>query len=771
MRSAWAVVLLAPAVALAASQSPKVDPELWTALERGPQVVIVEVEDPLASDRVPSSDSFSREARTAARRARETDLADRKKRVLSSLASHQELKLRQVWPSFRLFSVEAGAQAVRALAEHREVRHLHFNRIYRPLLESSVPFTGANLLQQKGYRGQGTSVAVVDSPVRYGNGFFGSCPQPGAAGCSVASVENFTQEDPAAVAAGEPHGTNVAGIVLGMAPQTLIHSLNVFFYSPDLNSYVSAIEPEVSALQWVARHAADYDIVAVNMSLGATNPFARACNGDALFDPIRTLWADHNVLVAVASGNDGRRDAISLPSCVSPALAVAAQFDTDLPSWMCRPSTPHAGQVACFSNLSGDEALVAPGVNIDAGGVNGFTGTSMACPHVAGAIAALQSMAAARAGSFESAAALQLRLLSSALPLPYRKSVYAQLHLTDEARFGERIDFPSWFKEDPANRITASPGLSVATTVSGRGSAVGGAYLFLQVIHPKPENVKVSVTAPDGKRATFNLPSGQSDFKGVVGKLIFPGAMSPLRGSPVDGGWTLTLEDGGSNLTGAYLAASLLLVDSGCAPKCSLATCGDDLCGEDCGHCLVDATCYAAGDPAPNLPCQRCDPTVSSSQFTPVSDGSACQISDPCVLESSCVAGQCVPGKLKDCTPLDGCHENGYCDSSTGECRATRKTAGSPCDDGNACTVGDSCRDGVCRGDLASCPQVECRATTSCDAKQGLCVPGAPLPDGTKCSTGTCKSGECRRCGCGSAGGSLFPALGLLGLVLRRRRG
>lgn len=85
---------------------------------------------------------------------------------------------------------------------------------------------------------------------------------------------------------------------------------------------------------------------------------------------------------------------------------------------------------------------------------------------------------------------------------------------------------------------------------------------------------------------------------------------------------------------------------------------------------------------------------------------------------------------------------------------------GSPCDDGDPCTLSDVCEGGVCGGSpkLCEAPSSECR-TSRCDATTGGCVV-EPLPEGEPCSIGQCRAGIClppeesddEGCGCRLAG-------------------
>jgi len=116
------------------------------------------------------------------------------------------------------------------------------------------------------------------------------------------------------------------------------------------------------------------------MSLGGGRSLT-ACDDD-LTKPVIDQLRAAGVATAIASGNDGFRDAVSFPGCISSAVTVGATSKQD--------------QLADFSNCGPQVDLHAPGVTINSsipgGRFAAFSGTSMATPHVAGAFAALKSL-------------------------------------------------------------------------------------------------------------------------------------------------------------------------------------------------------------------------------------------------------------------------------------------------------------------------------------------------------------------------------------------
>jgi serine protease len=174
------------------------------------------------------------------------------------------------------------------------------------------------------------------------------------------------------------HGTNVAGIlgavgnngigVSGVDPNVKIMPLQ--FMGSDGSGSVSNF---IQALNYSVLHGAKI----------TNNSWEGAPYSSALYDAIHNAQLHGQIFVA-AAGNEGANDyttsdypaslSVSLPNVVS----VAATTNTD--------------QLASFSNFGADSvALAAPGVNIYSTLPNGqygaMSGTSMAAPQVAGALA------------------------------------------------------------------------------------------------------------------------------------------------------------------------------------------------------------------------------------------------------------------------------------------------------------------------------------------------------------------------------------------------
>ncbi len=193
------------------------------------------------------------------------------------------------------------------------------------------------------------------------------------------------------------HGTHVSGIigarnngfgVVGVAPGTPLWAIKVG------NDQGNIMESWViCGLDWVAKHAKAKGIVVANMSMGgypsADDP--HDCASSALHTAICN--AAKHVPLVVAAGNS-HDDALNYwPGKYDQVITVSALADSDGCAGGHGPATSAGPDdtFASFSNYGPAIDVAAPGVDILStlpGGKYGYwSGTSMAAPHVTGAIA------------------------------------------------------------------------------------------------------------------------------------------------------------------------------------------------------------------------------------------------------------------------------------------------------------------------------------------------------------------------------------------------
>ncbi len=191
------------------------------------------------------------------------------------------------------------------------------------------------------------------------------------------------------------HGTHVAGTigaiddgngVVGVAPGARLHAVKV------LDSNGSGYESNVVAgIDWVAANAGTIEVA--NMSLGGSG------YSQAEYEAIQGA-VDAGVAFAVAAGNSDADASGYSPAAFDNVLTVSALADFDgLPGGdaaaTCRNDQDDT--LADFSNWGNAVQIAAPGVCIlstyplEHGSYGTISGTSMASPHAAGALALLAS--------------------------------------------------------------------------------------------------------------------------------------------------------------------------------------------------------------------------------------------------------------------------------------------------------------------------------------------------------------------------------------------
>lgn len=301
--------------------------------------------------------------------------------------------------------VRVNEEAARSLADNPSVVSMMENRLAKPMLDETIPLIGGPAVYAQGITGAGWTVAILDTPQDTSHPFFADRVVEEVCFSEISDYSNsicsggHDAEIGPGVAANCQldwcdHGTHVAGIAAGngsggsgVAPGAGIISINVFKELKECAGQEECIRTgaydRISAMSWVLQHHDEYNIAAVNMSIGGGQYFDQAsCDADngpekAAIDALVAA----NVAVVIASGNEEYSDSLSAPACISSAIAVG--------------STTKQDKISYFSNSSELLDLLAPGSDIvsaaPGGGWATLSGTSMATPHVAGAFTLLRS--------------------------------------------------------------------------------------------------------------------------------------------------------------------------------------------------------------------------------------------------------------------------------------------------------------------------------------------------------------------------------------------
>jgi len=305
---------------------------------------------------------------------------------------------------------------------------------------------------------------------------------------------------------------------------------------------------------------------------------------------------------------------------------------------------------------------------------------------------------------------------------------------------------------------------------------------------------------PDGKRDGDSL----SDSDRETGN---PWDVRDARDQYLNGDWELGEQpDGGANQD----VSLECLKDSDCLGKgMALAPCRKPVCdkhvglcvggpkspGESCDdgdECTEHTSCTLEGacvgqvvvcDDGNICTTDVCKPEEGCIQIhndNVCDDGNACTLNDRCEMGSclgeatdecaceddedcgplddddlcngqvKCVFGKCkVPNStIKECVDTENkpCKKV-TCNSETGECVKSLRENGRPCDDGDACTVGDLCLNGECIGSAPkSCDDGNSCTNDTCDKGSGCLheYTQYPCDDNDECTVNDhCKFGVC----------------------------
>ncbi len=162
-----------------------------------------------------------------------------------------------------------------------------------------------------------------------------------------------------------------------------------------------------------------------------------------------------------------------------------------------------------------------------------------------------------------------------------------------------------------------------------------------------------------------------------------------------------------------------------------------DQCVE--GLCVGQASACDDGNPCTADSC-----TVLGGCVHTQPPGLPCEDGDACTVGDKCYQGQCKGGALVDCDDGNACTE----DSCDPDLACVHLELGpEPCDDGSACTTGDHCEAGQCVGAEVVCADGNPCTADSCDPATGcLFAPlSGPCDDGNPCTDGDfCEGGQCQ---------------------------
>ncbi|WP_324604864.1 proprotein convertase P-domain-containing protein [Streptomyces xylophagus] len=452
------------------------------------------------------------------------------------------------------------------------------------LNESTVKI-GSDQATAAGKTGAGTAVAILDTGVATKHPFLGNRVKTEA--CFSASDADYdatslcpdgtdeqqgtgsadAESGPCATLGGAcSHGTHVAGIAAGngsgisgapargVAPGADIIAIQVFsrFASDDYCGagaspcVLSFTSSQIKGLEKVyALKKAGANVVAANLSLGGGR-WTTACTADARKTIIDNLLAE-GVATVVAAGNNGYTNAINAPGCVPSAVTVGSTTDDD--------------QLSAFTNRGPLLDLFAPGTSI-VSSVPGNTyasknGTSMATPHVAGALAVLK-----QTYPTEGIDSLVSLLATSGTPITYTGATTPRIDvgkaITAIEVKPESDGKPRSFQVDNDMDVTIpdAPGAAATSpvTVAGYpGNAPKNLTVSVNITHTYRGDLKLELVSPTGTVHLLKSPSTSDGTDNIVAEFPVDASASPANGE-----WTLRMTDTDDGDTGKLETWSLI---------------------------------------------------------------------------------------------------------------------------------------------------------------------------------------------------------------------
>jgi subtilisin family serine protease len=306
---------------------------------------------------------------------------------------------------------------------------LKISGIWRNAKKRALIANSTHTVQAKpanlGYGADGRKIcwAVLDTGIRGDHPHFKQhnniieqwdCTQPGAPILHKRGSKGSNQLD------GDGHGTHVAGIIAGeyevrgehytgMAPRCSLIGFKVLDDNGEGDD--GWIIKGLDKVAQINEAAGTPVIHGVNLSLGgAFDPEVFGCGHTPLCQELRRLWRQ-GVLVCLAAGNEGyavlQGEEGDVPTNLDLSIGDPANLDEAIAVGSVHKTNPHTYGISYFSSR-GPTAdgrrkpdVVAPGERILSASHDFWrrqklyvelSGTSMACPHVSGVLAAFLSL-------------------------------------------------------------------------------------------------------------------------------------------------------------------------------------------------------------------------------------------------------------------------------------------------------------------------------------------------------------------------------------------
>jgi hypothetical protein len=475
------------------------------------------------------------------------------------------LEIRRRLASAPVVAGEATAAGVAALAARPDVLHVGLDRTVRPAGQVGTAQIGADRLLAIGVTGLGRSVAVVDSGIDLGHP---DLRAPGGAAWPGANIVDGDGD----LSDCSGHGTEVAGVLAGpqgLAPEAGLVVLKVFSARDGCKS--ARASDVLAAVEWAVAHAPGTDLDAINLSVAGDAAHAGFCDaedpaGAAVFAAARAA----GLSVAAAAGNEGRTAGLPWPACLSGVASVGMVYSQSSGpvQWGgaagCTDVTTGPDVVPCASNTGSALSILAPGVGwtttAQGGGqTSAFSGTSAAAPAATGALLLARQ---ARPLADPAVAIDLLRATGAPVRDPRTGSTAPRVDLAAALAASTPVAGGCEGAPIPDD---APGGLVCDTVVSSFVGNVSTLFLALEIDHPDPTQLVVTLTGPDGTAATVLAHGGRRgeavrEIFGLTRASFEP--LSSFAGNTLEGTWRLAVTDTAAGGAGRLVRWALFVEPS-----------------------------------------------------------------------------------------------------------------------------------------------------------------------------------------------------------------
>ncbi len=323
--------------------------------------------------------------------------------IVAQLNATGTFAMRYQYSHVAAISGRINRQHAELLEANPAVLTVHLNSEMTIQTSQAGDAIGSGAVHQLGYRGQGITIAVIDTGV--------DTDHPDLSD-SIVAEQCFTENACVGSSAEDEngHGTHVAGIITsptGIAPDAQIVAIRVL----DANGG-GRYDDWLMGLNYIIANNDSLQVNIINLSLGTSTQFAASC--DQVYP---TAWEavqrlnEMGISVFASTGNQGKVLHVTAPACLSNVIAVTATYDEGSDyqpldaneeqtnynallggTWpACFDTDTTTNMIACFANRGPLTDIAAPGAVITSsalgGGVTEFSGTSQASPMAAGTAA------------------------------------------------------------------------------------------------------------------------------------------------------------------------------------------------------------------------------------------------------------------------------------------------------------------------------------------------------------------------------------------------